>query len=96
MRDPIRITDVHFFRAGQVSRRSGVLGWVTFTIDGTLVFAGTTVRLTRDGQYRLSFPEQTDRNGRDHHIVRPLDDAARREVEALVMAELNRQGRLAS
>jgi DNA-binding cell septation regulator SpoVG len=96
MADPLHVTNVSLFPAGRVSRRSGLYGWLTFELNGVLAFEGATLRLSAEGRFYVSFPTRRDGNGREHHLVRPLDDATRREIEEQILSALRRQGRLAS
>lgn len=63
----------------------GLLGWVSFR-HGALRLDGVGVRRTREGRLALSFPVRHDRAGRQHDVVRPMDAAARRAIEAAVLA----------
>lgn len=68
-------------------RRSGLLGFVALEVD-RFRLDGVTVRKTATGKLTLSFPARTDRSGRRHAFIRPLDDAARVEIEAEVLWQL--------
>lgn len=41
-----------------------------------------------DGRLGLSFPSRVSKSGKKHSIVRPVDDAARRAVEAEILGQL--------
>jgi hypothetical protein len=71
-----------------------LLGWVTFELDGTLRLDGIALRRTLAGDVRLSDPQRVDRQGREHPYIRPVDDAARREVERQVLQALRVAGRV--
>ena len=82
MADPsIRIRS--WVRGTTDDERAGLLGYLTLYV-GNLVVDGVTVRRTATGRLALSFPERRDKKGRAHAIVRPVDDAARREIEAII------------
>lgn len=66
--------------------RAGLLGYLSI-FYGSLVLDGVTVRRTESGRLALSFPERRDRQGRRHSVVRPIDDEARRAIEAVVFAQ---------
>ncbi len=70
--------------------RGGLLGYLS-VFYGQLVIDGITVRRTADGRLALSFPERRDGKGRRHSVVRPVDDAARRAIEAAVFREASMQ-----
>lgn len=67
--------------------RSGLLGFVAAQY-GNLILDCLAVRRTADGRIVLSYPARTDRGGRRHAIVRPLDDAAREELEREVLRQI--------
>jgi hypothetical protein len=73
----------------------GLLGFLSCRY-GDLVLGGIAVRRTRDGRHVLSFPVRHDRNGDQHHIVRPVDDDARKAIEAAVFDALGLQVEAAS
>ncbi|RKY19801.1 MAG: hypothetical protein DRQ55_09720 [Planctomycetota bacterium] len=75
------VTAVHFTPAPEAQR--GLLGWLSCRY-GDLLLDGIAVRRTRDGRMCLSFPTRHDRHGRQHHLVRPADDASRRAIERVI------------
>lgn len=92
MTRPLVLSDVGFVPGGPEDVRSGLLGYVGFVVGGTLRVDCLTLRRTAQGRLALSFPARRDRRGRDHHVVRPLDDQSRREIEGLVLTALREQG----
>jgi hypothetical protein len=66
--------------------RTGLLGFLSLHY-GVLIVDGVTVRRTAEGRLALSFPERRDGKGRRHPVVRPVDDAARRAIEAAVFGQ---------
>jgi hypothetical protein len=92
MADPIStrglITAIGFVPAGNAEVRSGLLGFVTCVVGGVLQLDGITLRITADRRPTLSFPARTDRQGKKHAYIRPVDDDARRTVEAAVFKAL--------
>ena len=74
-------------RGSAQDERDGLLGFVMAEY-GDLVLDGITVRRTAEGRLALSFPARTDKAGRKHAYVRPIDDAARQEIEREVMSQL--------
>ena len=70
---------------------TGLLGYVGLRL-GDLCLDGLTLRRTTYGELRLSYPARRDRSGRDHPLVRPVDDAARRVIEAQVFEALGLGG----
>ena len=84
------ITAVRFTPSSDAEAERGLLAYVKINF-GPLVLDGVTLRRHADGRLGLTYPERTDRAGRRHPLVRPVDDAARREIEEQVLRELNRQ-----
>jgi hypothetical protein len=85
------ITDVDFTSAPPEEGRTGLLGYVAATINGRLRIDGITLRRTADGRLAIAFPARRDAAGRQHPYVRPVDDAARREIELQIFAALGLQ-----
>jgi len=84
------IRAIRFIPASDAEAERGLLAYVKLEF-GPLVLDGVTLRRHADGRLGLSYPERTDRSGRRHPLVRPVDDAARREIEEQVLRELTRQ-----
>lgn len=82
----IRVESVRFAAADAAAVNNGLLGWVSLSLNGSLHLDGIAVRRTRGNKLTLSFPYRRDSAGRTHHIVRPLDDRTRREIEKQVFA----------
>ena len=82
------VTSIGFTGASDSDVREGLVGFVTCVIGGVLQLDGICLRMTADRRPTLSFPARTDRLGRKHAYVRPVDDAARRAVEAAVFEAL--------
>jgi DNA-binding cell septation regulator SpoVG len=89
---PFRISGVSFCRASSIDERDGLLGWSSFTLNDAVRVSSVAVRRTRSGSHALAFPTRRDRHGVEHGIVSPVSDASRRSIEALVLADLRRQG----
>ena len=85
---PIIISEVTFVAARPEQVAYGMLGHVTFVLNGTLKLDGITLRRTREGKPVLSFPCRRDRAGRDHPYMRPLSNGCRATIEQHVFAEL--------
>lgn len=95
MPEPIRVSRVRLSPAGPDSHPSGMYGWLSFELNGVLVLDGATLRRTADGQYCVSYPVHRDGRGRDHHLVRPVDDEVRREIERQILEALGLQAEAA-
>ncbi|MBZ0153296.1 MAG: hypothetical protein K8J09_17360 [Planctomycetes bacterium] len=74
-------------RGSDDDRRSGLLGFIS-AIYGNILLDGITLRRTADGRFALSFPARTDRSGRRHAYFRPVDDDARKGIEAEILWQL--------
>ena len=86
--------DVHvrtWVRASDAEIRTGLLGYLSVAY-GDLILDGIVLRRTADGRCVLSFPARTDRSGRRHSYIRPVDDEARRQIEAVILGELGQRG----
>lgn len=74
-------------RASDKDQRTGLLGFLSISY-GALVLDGVVLRRTADGKFALSFPARTDRSGRRHAYIRPVDDAARQVIERELLWQL--------
>ena len=81
MHDDLRITDVQLTAVRPADARTGLLGFITCTLNDRVRLDGITLRRTRTGRLALTFPARRDRRGHEHAYVAPLDDAARREID---------------
>lgn len=70
--------------------RGGLLGFLSLTY-GSFVFDSVCLRRSATGKLILSFPARSDRAGRKHAYVRPLDDAARQAVEREILRQLGQR-----
>ena len=84
----IRISRVRFVPAARADVRRGLLGYVSFLLDGSVHVGGVTLRRARGGGLRLSFPARRDRRGDEHPYLRPIDRTARKAIEMAVFAAL--------
>lgn len=74
-------------RASDDDIRTGLLGFISVEY-GSLILDSIVLRRTTEGRYALSFPARTDRSGRRHAYVRPIDDDARRAIEREILWQL--------
>jgi hypothetical protein len=86
--DAVRVTDLRFSEAPEAATRTGLLGWVRFTLNDLVVIDGATLRRTRDNRLTLSFPVRYDARGAQFFAVRPLNSAARFAIEEQVFSAL--------
>lgn len=82
------VTAIRFTPGTSDEVRLGLIGYVSCVVGGTILLDGITLRMTAERRPALSFPTRTDKRGRRHALVRPLDDHARREIEATVFEAL--------
>jgi DNA-binding cell septation regulator SpoVG len=80
-----RISNLRFTRA---HTGGGLLGWVSFQLEPGLLVDGVGLRRSLRGELVFSWPARKDNAGRVHHLVRPLDSAAREAVEGQLLDEL--------
>lgn len=90
--DALRVTSVKFVRSSAGAARSGLLGHIQITLNGTLLLDGLALRRTASGEVRLFFPERRDRAGRIHKVAWPLSAADRASIERQVLDALAAQG----
>jgi DNA-binding cell septation regulator SpoVG len=84
----VLVTDVRLAAATAADRATGLLGFVTLTLAGTVTIDGIALRRTLEGDLTLAFPTRTDRWGNVHAIVRPVDDSVRRSLTQAVLQVL--------
>lgn len=82
------ITSIGFTPASDRDVRQGLVGYVTCVVGGALLVDGVCLRMTADRRPVLSFPARTDRQGKRHAYIRPVDDDARRAIEAAIFEVL--------
>jgi len=79
---------VQLTRAQPRDRRNGLVGWLSFELDGAVVVDGVALRLAADGSPALRWPARRDGSGLLRYSVRPLSEAARLAIERQVIAAL--------
>ena len=89
----VAVTDIRFAAASAPLKSKGLLGWVCAQY-GELQLDGLRVLRTEDRRYTLGFPSHVDGVGIERPYYRPLDQAARDAIEAQVLGELRRRGKL--
>ncbi|MBZ0150650.1 MAG: hypothetical protein K8J09_03890 [Planctomycetes bacterium] len=87
MTDPLDISVRTWARGSDDDRRSGLLGYLSISY-GDLLLDGICLRRTSDARLTLSFPARTDRAGRRHSYIRPVDDTVRQEIEREILWQL--------
>lgn len=82
------VTRINLTRAGSRDRRDGLLGWLSFALDGAVLVDGIALRLAADGSPALRWPARRDGSGLLRYSVRPLSEDARIAIERQVLAAL--------
>ena len=77
-------------RGSDAEVRSGLLGFISVEC-GRWIFDGICLRRTTDGRFALSFPARTDRAGKRHSYLRPVDDQARKAIEREILGQLGQR-----
>lgn len=77
-------------RGSDGDQRSGLLGWISVFV-GDLIVDNITLRRMATGRLGLSFPQRRDKAGREHAIVRPLDNDARLRIEREILGQLGQR-----
>jgi DNA-binding cell septation regulator SpoVG len=80
--------DFEFIPASRIEQSTGLLGWLKFTIDGTLRVDGVALRRTVTGRLTLAFPNRVSQSGVKRPIVWPPSEEARQAVESQVFEAL--------
>jgi len=83
----LRLSEFSFTAANQRDQQGGLLGFLQIRY-GDLLLDGVALRRSSTGRLVLSFPRRRTRAGAEFHYVRPVDDRARRELEAQVIQAL--------
>ncbi len=78
-------------RGSADDERQGLLGFLSVAC-GPWIFDGITLRRTADGRLAISFPARSDRSGRKHAFIRPVDNATREAIERELLGQLAREG----
>ena len=84
----LHLADIRCVHASAKDAATGLLAFVSFRIGNVLFVDGVVVRKTLDNRITLSWPCRVDRAGRKHPILRPLDDAARQQLETRILKAL--------
>ena len=74
MAEALQIDDVRFVSGSPTDVESGLVGWLSFVLNGMIRVDGISLRRTADGRRALSFPARVDSAGREWKFIRPLDD----------------------
>jgi hypothetical protein len=82
------VSATRYTPASDQMARTGMLGWVSFLLDGQVRISGVGVRRTRSGRLALSFPCRDDGAGLRWTYVAPIDDRTRIELERQVLEQL--------
>lgn len=88
----LTVSELRYSPATRDESAAGLLGFASFLLNGRIRVDGVGVRRTRNGHLALSWPARTDRTGERHPLIRPIDDAARRDLEAQVLTGLGLAG----
>jgi DNA-binding cell septation regulator SpoVG len=83
-----KVNNIKFIGANVDEAEHGLLGWISCTLNHSLRLDGLALRQTRRGRWTVSFPSRLDASGRRHFLIRPLDDATRREIERQIFRAL--------
>jgi hypothetical protein len=91
----ISITDVRLYPGSWRDVQGGLLGWVTFVVDGTLRVDGVALRRTLCGRLALSYPIRKYAGESEYYVIRPENDEGRHEVERQIFEALGLKGAVA-
>lgn len=91
MKSNIVLSGVHFTAATDDQVSTGLLGYITATINDAFRIEGLTLRRTEHRRFTISYPVRTDRHGVEHHYLVPVNDEVRRDIERQILAALGHQ-----
>ena len=91
MEPELQLDEIRLAPASAADAASGLLGYVSCTLNGSLRLDGLALRRTLSGATAISYPARVDRAGRRHAYLRPLTDAVRKSLDAQVFAALGLQ-----
>lgn len=83
MQNDLAISNVTFHGASAADVKTGLIGFVEFTLNDGIRVTGVAVRRSRGGRFVLSFPAP-----RKVPIFAPIDDESRETIERQVFAAL--------
>ena len=84
----MEIYEIKFVSCRPKENDSGLIGFVSCTLNRTIRLDSIAVRRTLDERLTLSFPSRRDSHGIQRFYYRPLDNHARREIEFKVFGAL--------
>ena len=87
--NPPTLHDFRFTAAGRAEQKTGLLGWIAFSVNGHFRIDGVTLRRTADGRLALAFPARIASDGRKRSVVWPPTEEARTAVERQVFSALH-------
>ncbi len=82
------VTDIRYTPASRQKAAKGLLGYLTFLLDGSIRVDGVQMRRTQAGELRLSFPSRLDHRGQEHPYLHPIDTPSRVAIERAVFEAL--------
>ncbi len=84
----LQLTEIRFTAASEDQVLTGLLGFVSATVNDTLRLEGLTLRRTAMGKLTISYPARADRHGVEHRFFAPVNEEAKRHVEGQILAAL--------
>lgn len=90
--NPLVVSGLRFMPASHAEAAGGLLGYASFLLNGRVRVDGVAVRRKLGGGLTLAWPARTDASGKRHPYLRPIDHAARLDLERQVLAALGLPG----
>jgi len=87
----VTVRDLRFTPGSDRDLATGLVGYLSLVL-GDLRLDGLTLRRNRAGGLTLSYPARTDRLGRKHPLVAPVDEQVRAELEREILDQLREEG----
>ena len=90
------IAEVRYAPCSSADQATGMLGYLSLTLNGALRLDGLALRRTLVGNLTIAYPARTDSAGKRHAYIRPIDNASRRAITTAVLAALGMDGAAAA
>lgn len=82
------VSEIRFSPSPSGESNRGLLGWVSFVVNGAIRVDGVALRETMRGILTLSYPSKTTPSGGRHPYVLPVGRVACDEIQRQVLSQL--------
>jgi len=81
-----RLSQITVIEAPPADRARGLIGYVSCILNDAIHIDGVALRMTREGEYSVSFPKKPGHSGDQHFYFKPINEAMRQEFLRQVLA----------